>query len=163
MGRGNWLPSDVHGCTAHDAPLVYADVIDLMGTSEGERDEQFYEDAWENFKNDLQNELGTSFDVADDADRKVFAYSRDTQPLFSNRLCYLVIDAQAESHHQGIAFVPRENAPAFVNDYIAKAAKKLFDQLAEWYHLSFRDGAWMSSSYPIQPKESPVAVTEAGQ
>lgn len=164
MGRGNWCPSDTNGNTVTEN-LVYVDVIDLMGKPEDMTDQEeqdWHDQAWEQFQDDLVNILPKSFSKADDSDKRAFCYNRDVSPLFSNRLCYLVIDCQGESYHLGIAFVQRDNAPGFVHDYMAKLAKNVFDQLATFYHLSFRNGAWMSSPYPIQPKKSPAELEKVG-
>jgi hypothetical protein len=154
------MPSDTNGCTAHDAPLVYVDVIDLSNAPT-DPDLQFYEDAWEQFQEDMRSALPKSFVPASESDKRAFALSRDTNPLFSNALCFLVVDAQGESHHQGIAFVPRHDAPAFVWNHIAEVSKKLFDELATMYHLSVRNCAWTSRPYPIQPK-SPAEIAAKG-
>jgi hypothetical protein len=156
MGRGNWCPSDTNGNTVTEN-LVYVDVIDLMNAPE-DRDEAFYDDAWEQFREDLREALPKSFGKAEDQDTRAFCHSRDTSPLFANKLCYLVIDCQGELYHLGISFVARENAPSFAQDHIAKVSKKVFDALAKYYHLSFRDGAWMSRPYPIQHKKSPAEL-----
>jgi hypothetical protein len=126
MGRGNWCPSDTNGNTVTEN-LVYVDVIDLMNAPE-DRDEAFYDDAWEQFREDLREALPKSFGKAEDQDTRAFCHSRDTSP------------------------------PSFAQDHIAKVSKKVFDALAKYYHLSFRDGAWMSRPYPIQHKKSPAEL-----
>jgi len=154
MGRGNWIPSKPkNGGIADESEFVYVDIpTDEMGLPEGSA--AIY--AWEDFLEELQNLLPASFQIADDYDERDFIYSRTSRPIFSNKLCYVVVDEEGYYYHQGIGFVLREDAPAFAARTVQKTARKVFDKLATRYSLSLRNGAWMSTPYPIQPETQKV-------
>lgn len=153
MGRGNWIPHTPASDETYR--LIYAeieepwtDIDDIDDIDELELDIRCHD-----FYDELKECLPNSFDILDPHVRvREFGYSRDTAVLATNALVALVADAQGDFWHQGIAFVVMPDAPAFASSYLEKIADKVFDKLALMYPLSVRNGAWMSSPYPIQPQ-----------
>lgn len=144
MGAGNWIPSlyrDESGALP-DYEMVYVDNDGIYADVSRQSEFDF-----EDFNEIVLRKLPKSFYPVRQW-KNEYGFSDSMYIIAENGLMYLV-GADNESS-TALAFIPKEDAPAFKVGMMRKVAKKVFDQLADIYDLRVRTSAWTSGEYVKQ-------------
>lgn len=159
MGRGNWLP--------HTTDAEYVFVYDVYEDAPESNDQFWYQEKYDDFKEEVINSLPEGYELADNSGRNakwdgkdcsaivrlatfkdddgnetvaIGTYDYETYVVVS---VYPIVPEHISMYESDEADKMHEKAVAKVNEIAAK----LFDQLDEWYPLGRRSGAWTSSGY----------------
>jgi len=140
MGAGNWYPSVNRG-DRNNYELLYIDTEEIYVSEEALLSSEYQQISYDDFESNVLGCLPRSF-------TRVQKHTNNRQFILADNSMFECL-VQDNQWAVAVAFIVKENAPAFAESKLHELGSLVFDRLHDIYgdYARVRNGPWMSGPY----------------